>query len=388
MKKSFPININGQIFYIDEDAYTLLQTYLSQLRATFTGDEGREIVDDIESRIHEHFAEKLVDGMAVITLDDVNTVIETMGRPEELDGEADSAPASAGPASDGSDDAAKGCVPPPPPADDKDDDNSFLSFSFKFTGDKHLYRNMQNKVLGGVVGGLATFLGWNASVMRVLVVLLLLWLTFGLDIFWPWVILYLILWMIIPAATTPRQILEMQGKPVNVDTVGRTVMQTPPPYDGAPAPEHRENVLASIFSVLGKCLMGFVGLVCAMSIVAIIILVISMVVLLFTPSIFPMGSIFHHDISGLFVMPQMISAVMIAWSMVFLIPAIALVWTSCCVIFNAPAASRSTRVTAIVLEVLFIITAVVLTIVGGASFHLPFSPISLSLAASAPVFMN
>lgn len=51
MKKTFPVNINGKVFYIDEDAYELLSNYLTQLRAAFCGTEGDEIVTDIESRI-------------------------------------------------------------------------------------------------------------------------------------------------------------------------------------------------------------------------------------------------------------------------------------------------------------------------------------------------
>lgn len=248
---------------------------------------------------------------------------------------------------------------------------------------------MQNKVLGGVFGGLAVFLGWNAAVMRVLLVMLLLWLTFGLDVFWPWVILYLILWMIIPAATTSRQILEMQGQPVNVDTVGRTVMQTPPPYDGSAGAQKSEGVISSIISVLGKCLMGFVGLVSTFVVIAIIIVVISMLVLLSTNSIFDLSASFPGvALPRLFLMPQMLSAVTIAWSMVFLIPAIALVWTACCVIFNVSSASRSTKITAIVLELVFVITAIVLTVVCGVPMQFPFSPVSLSLAAGGPMLMN
>ena len=53
MKKTFPVNINGKVFYIDEDAYELLSNYLTQLRAAFCGTEGDEIVTDIESRISE-----------------------------------------------------------------------------------------------------------------------------------------------------------------------------------------------------------------------------------------------------------------------------------------------------------------------------------------------
>lgn len=87
MKKTFPVNINGKIYYIDEDAYELLQNYLTQLRHTFTGGEGEEIVGDIECRIAEHFDERVEAGAGAIVYADVNNVIETMGRPEDL-GEA------------------------------------------------------------------------------------------------------------------------------------------------------------------------------------------------------------------------------------------------------------------------------------------------------------
>lgn len=59
MKRTYPANIDGQIFYIDEDAFELLKNYLDQLRLTFRGSEGQEIVGDIESRIRELFATPL-----------------------------------------------------------------------------------------------------------------------------------------------------------------------------------------------------------------------------------------------------------------------------------------------------------------------------------------
>ena len=84
MKKSFPVNINGRIYNIDEDAYGLLHNYLDQLRTTFPGDEGREIVDDIEARVAELFDERIGQGGKVITSEDVNRSIGIMGRPEDL----------------------------------------------------------------------------------------------------------------------------------------------------------------------------------------------------------------------------------------------------------------------------------------------------------------
>ena len=83
MKKTFPVNINGKVFYIDEDAYELLSNYLTQLRAAFCGTEGDEIVTDIESRISELFDERISAGANAITFADVNSVIEIMGKPAE-----------------------------------------------------------------------------------------------------------------------------------------------------------------------------------------------------------------------------------------------------------------------------------------------------------------
>lgn len=105
MKRSFPVNINGRIYNIDEDAYRLLDEYLNQLRSTFASDDEREIVEDIEARINEHFGETVSDN-AIITLEDVTSVISIMGKPDELgcdiDSETNTQP-----------DASTGTTPPP-----------------------------------------------------------------------------------------------------------------------------------------------------------------------------------------------------------------------------------------------------------------------------------
>ena len=84
MKKTFPVNINGKVFYIDEDAYELLLNYLDQLRSAFGGAEGEEIVSDIESRISELFDERIAAGACAIVYNDVNNVIEIMGKPSDI----------------------------------------------------------------------------------------------------------------------------------------------------------------------------------------------------------------------------------------------------------------------------------------------------------------
>ena len=91
MKKTFPANISGKIYYIDEDAYNLLQKYFTQLRASFPGEEGQEIVCDIEGRVAEIFEDKIAAGASVVNLSDVNEVIDRMGRPEQISEDGDAA---------------------------------------------------------------------------------------------------------------------------------------------------------------------------------------------------------------------------------------------------------------------------------------------------------
>lgn len=63
MKKTLTVNLGGTVFNIDDDAYRLLDNYLSNLKMHFRKEAGAdEIVDDIERRISELFAEKLSAG--------------------------------------------------------------------------------------------------------------------------------------------------------------------------------------------------------------------------------------------------------------------------------------------------------------------------------------
>ena len=72
MKKTLTVNLGGTVYHIDDDAYRLLDNYLSNLKHYFRKQEGaEEIVNDIEMRIAELFAEKVTEGKQVITVSDV-----------------------------------------------------------------------------------------------------------------------------------------------------------------------------------------------------------------------------------------------------------------------------------------------------------------------------
>ncbi len=102
MKKTLTVNLGGTVFNIDDDAYRLLDNYLSNLKMHFRKEAGAdEIVDDIERRISELFAEKLSAGSQVITIADVEEVIARMGKPEDMEAEGESASADSGSTSAG-----------------------------------------------------------------------------------------------------------------------------------------------------------------------------------------------------------------------------------------------------------------------------------------------
>jgi hypothetical protein len=91
MKKVININFQGRVVPIEETSYDLLKQYTDSLRIYFANEEGRdEIINDIESRIGELFQEKLKNGATCITDDDINAIINNIGRPQDL-ADADSA---------------------------------------------------------------------------------------------------------------------------------------------------------------------------------------------------------------------------------------------------------------------------------------------------------
>ena len=153
MKRTFPTNIDGRVFYIDDDAYNVLNQYLSELRNAFKGEEGAEIVADIESRIRDHFSDQSVTASPIVTITDVERVIAIIGRAADLSDkseEEESTESEPESKTQNTHNQRTATLPPP------------------IAARKKLYRSMRNKVLGGVFGGMAAYLGWNANVMRIL----------------------------------------------------------------------------------------------------------------------------------------------------------------------------------------------------------------------------
>ena len=192
MKKTFNINLGGIVFHIDEDAYELLDKYLSNLRIHFSKEEGaEEIVHDMELRISELFSERLNERKQGVTLTEVEEIIAQMGKPEEFS------------------------------EDTTQDTNEYIK---EEKGPKRLFRDPDNKVIGGVCSGIAAYLGWDVTAVRIIFIALALpFILNGSLILNGVVIAYIIAWIIIPEANTAAEKLSMKGMKVNVENIGKTV---------------------------------------------------------------------------------------------------------------------------------------------------------------------
>lgn len=222
--------------------------------------------------------------------------------------------------------------------------------------------------------------------MRILAVILTL-----CTYFWPCIIIYLVAWMVIPVARTPREILEMQGQPVTLDNIGQTVINNSVP-PAAPIPnENSSTVSANIntfFSVAAKLIIGFFGVVFGLGALAIICVLLAAV-----------AGITLFAIAGNPVIIEGLSwadsnaPILESWGYIcvliaVLIPCVAVARYACIPIFKAKAPSTSIVITTVIFEVIFIVAAVVLLAIAehsGNSYTDSWACINTIVTDSAPI---
>lgn len=187
MKKTFSINLNGIVFNIDEDAYEKMQSYLTSIERHFSREEERkEIIADIEARLAEIFSGKTSASKQVINMDDVDEVIRMMGQPGDFaDEEAEEIP--------------------------KEDPLYHKKY-------RRMYRDPDSRLIGGVCSGLSAYFGMDPVFLRL--IFLIAFFGFGVGL-----LVYLILWIVLPEARTTAQKLEMRGEKVNVSNIGNFVKE-------------------------------------------------------------------------------------------------------------------------------------------------------------------
>jgi len=186
MNKTVNINLAGTFFHIDENAFGKLQRYLSAIKRSLTEPQGSdEIMRDIEARISELFSEKIETNAQVISIKELDEVISVMGQPEDYS------------------------------VDEElfEEESQAYSRPRTTASYKQLYRDIDNKFVSGVSSGLGHYLKIDAIWVR-LIWILLTFLTSGIAI--P---IYILFWILVPAAVTTSEKLKMMGEPINISNI-------------------------------------------------------------------------------------------------------------------------------------------------------------------------
>ena len=269
MNKTVQTNISGFVFHLDEDAYVSLSQYLASIKIKFKNDPGcEEIISDIESRIAEIFKENMGNLREVIHQGDVKKVMEILGMPEDFE-EAQ--------ASQNTNQSAR---------QDYDD----------YRGPKRVFRDPDNRSLGGVSSGLAAYLGIDPIIIRILFIVTSIPGGFG-------ALVYVILWAAIPEAKSTADKLMMKGEKVNIDNIEKSIKRE---FDevkkkleeaGNQLPNSPlskgvqrlgsliENIFRSVFRLIAGILTAIFKLIGVIVIIAVSIFVFGLIVALFGPGI-------------------------------------------------------------------------------------------------------
>lgn len=286
MKKVININFQGQVIAIEETAFEILSQYIDNLKAYFSREEcGDEIVNDIENRIAELFGNRLKLGFSCITDEDVESILASIGKPEDFDTDYDESSDSTSGEKQSSFQSKKESE------SSKEDQTrlyrnsndkiiagvcSGLGYHFKIdpvwfrlafillfsvlfwvyiilwivlkpkplesNASKRLYRNPTDRIIGGVCGGIATYFKIDSWIPRLIFAAPLLLNIIGMSSFsfFPWnkffdnvhfnfefnfsvFLVYIVLWIIIPKATTVKQKLEMMGEEEYIKSIRTAV---------------------------------------------------------------------------------------------------------------------------------------------------------------------
>ncbi|AOW21835.1 PspC domain-containing protein [Urechidicola croceus] len=190
MNKTININLGGLFFHIDENAFQKLKRYLEAIRKSLSDDpQGRdEIIKDIESRISELLSDKIVDERQVVSEADIDDVITIMGQPEDY----------------------------------SVDEELFTEDTYsqnKRKSSKKLFRDGDDKFLGGVASGTAHYVNIDVFWSRII------WFISAFATSGASILVYILMWILLPEAKSTSEKLEMKGEAVNIDNIEKKIRE-------------------------------------------------------------------------------------------------------------------------------------------------------------------
>jgi len=225
MKLTEQLSIGGYAFTVEKDAADALQEYISALEKHYLPQQGgKEIMEGIEERVAELLLDKAGQG-GVVSMNHIQLVINTIGRPERIE------------------------------ADDPEPEAP------RVKKPKRLFRDLENKRLGGVCAGLAAYFQTEVSWIRLaFVILSVVGIVAGYDegIFSIGVpVLYCILWVAMPAPRSAEDRWAMKGDGTTADEIRRNVQAGLQEMGNAA----REVGKSDFFQRFGKVFVLLVGVV-------------------------------------------------------------------------------------------------------------------------------
>ena len=320
MKKTVNINLGGIIFHIDEDAFEKLNSYLNSIKNHYKSEEGcEEITSDIEARIAELFQEK---NIQIISTSDVETIIATMGEPESHEGP------------------------------EEEQINAKPTETIK--NKKRIYRDTENDIIGGVCSGIAAYYNTDPVMIRLLFVI-------GLFM-GGGVLIYIILWAIIPEAKTTAEKLQMKGEDVNAENIKKTIQKEfedlKSTIENVDAEDHKnkvkkmfQNIAAFFFSIfvyLFKFIGKFIGIILLIMGVFLSFMIVSNLFGTGESMIHINGNNIHlFNISQYFPLiidqPNLQGITVLGLLLFIGVPIVQIIWLAVRILFSIPKQSHTTR---------------------------------------------
>lgn len=297
--------MNGIVFHIEEDAYEILKSYMTEVKRHFAyTPDSDEIVTDIENRLAEMFSERLAtDNKQVIVLLDVNEVTAQMGSVNEFEQE-DEEPVNSGEGS--------------------------------FKAGKTLYRDMDDRIVGGVCAGVGHYFNIEPRWVRLILLILVFFGGTG-------IVAYLILWLIVPKAVTRTDKMVMKGEPLNIQNFKKNFDEEVEGlrhgikrahHEARPLIEKLGSLIVRILKLFIKIVGGFIIFAGVMSLLG---LIISLIVFLGFGNSTEIGY-YPYNIFN----PEYKSIISVSAFIILIIPLVALVLFAIRVLFNKTVVTRTT----------------------------------------------
>ncbi|MDX2442572.1 MAG: PspC domain-containing protein [Bacteroidales bacterium] len=326
MKKTIKIKIGGVVFHIDEDAYVILSAYLDSLTDHFKGmDGGKEVMEDIEARIGEIFEQITSGHKEVIEVEDVEEMINILGQAKDII--------------------------------EEDEEVTYTRQTTYSNKAKRLYRDPDNAVLGGVCGGLGAYFNVDPIWFRILFLILLLAYGTGL--------IYIVLWIVLPKAETPRQKLEMRGENVTVKNIEKSIKVEYENVKGnlsklkdSDTYTRSTSAVNEVFRGIGNVILIFLKII--LIIIGVVLIITGFSALLsflgvlafsntlFFPDVLDIPSFHLPDILPIFTDPRSVPFVLIALILAVVIPLFALIYGGIKLIFRFKAKDGIVGLTAFI----------------------------------------